>query len=45
LYIPEFAKSADAEADIHTVCPETYWYFLSALVDAHGYNFKNKLIG
>jgi hypothetical protein len=54
-HIHAFAKSADdavhtwiyvsreADADIHAVCPETYWYFLSALVDAHGYTFKNKL--
>jgi hypothetical protein len=42
-YIPEFAVSREADADIHAVCPETYWYFLSALVDAHGYTFKNKL--
>jgi hypothetical protein len=45
LYIPEFAKSADADADIHAVCSETYWYFLSAFVDVQGYTFKNKLKG
>jgi hypothetical protein len=42
-YCPEFAVSREADADIHAVCPETYWYFLSVLVDAHGYTFKNKL--
>jgi len=42
-YIPEFSVSREADADIHAVCPETYWYFLSALVDAQGYTFKNRL--
>ena len=41
--IPEFVVSREVDADIHAVCPETYWYFLSALVDAHGYTYKSKL--